>query len=132
MGTPMHRVCLLVTLLCSLAVPVRSGELTDVVFVANAEDGTVSVISVDGFDVLRTIDVIPDGEAPSPLDDPVHAVTNPVVVAAAGVNLAQDLDVSPDGRTLYVSRGHRGDVAAFDIATADMLWKTAIGGVRSD
>ena len=25
---------------------------------------------------------------------------------------AQDQDVSPDGRTLYVSRGHRGDVAA--------------------
>jgi DNA-binding beta-propeller fold protein YncE len=32
-------------------------------------------------------------------------------------NYAQDTDVSPDGRTLYVSRGYLGDVAAFDIAS---------------
>jgi DNA-binding beta-propeller fold protein YncE len=42
------------------------------------------------------------------------------------------MDVSPNGRTLYVSRGHRGDVAAFNIRTGRLRWKVAIPGFRSD
>ena len=38
-------------------------------------------------------------------------------MAARTPNFAQDTDISPDGRTLYVSRGYLGDVAAFDIAS---------------
>jgi YVTN family beta-propeller protein len=104
----------------------------EVVFVANAEDGTVSVLDARTFRVIKTLDVIPDGEQPSPDEDPVHFLSEPLVVAAAGVNLAQDLDVSPDGRSLYVSRGHRGDVAAFDIASGEMRWRAAVGGFRAD
>jgi YVTN family beta-propeller protein len=40
--------------------------------------------------------------------------------------------VSPDGRVLYVSRGHRGDVAAFEIASGRLLWKVPVGGFRAD
>lgn len=106
----------------------------DVVFVANAEGGTVSIVDARTFRVVRELDVLPDGEeATLGEDDPVQALGGQrLVEAAGGDNFAQDQDVSPDGRTLYVSRGHRGDVAAFDIATGDLLWKTPISGVRAD
>jgi YVTN family beta-propeller protein len=54
------------------------------------------------------------------------------MTALGGTNLAQDQDLSPDGRTLYVSRGHRGDVAAFDLATGALRWKVAVPGLRAD
>jgi DNA-binding beta-propeller fold protein YncE len=106
----------------------------DVVFVANAEEGTVSILDARAFGVLAEIDVLPDGpDAQVGEDDPVQAVVGQrVAEAVGGDNWVQDQDVSPDGRTLYVSRGHRGDVAAFDIATGAMRWKTSITGVRAD
>ncbi|MDX1510489.1 MAG: beta-propeller fold lactonase family protein, partial [Nitriliruptorales bacterium] len=105
----------------------------DVVFVANAEDGTVSVIETDTLTVIRTYDVIPDGPEASFEEDPEQALIGQrAAEEAGGVNVAQDLDLSPDGMTLYVSRGHRGDVAAFDLNSGDMLWRTSIAGVRAD
>jgi YVTN family beta-propeller protein len=111
-----------------------SGATRPVVFVANAEGGTVSLLDGRTFRVLKTLDVLPDGPAAAVgEDDPVQALAGQrVAEAAGGANYAQDQDLSPDGRTLYVSRGHRGDVAAFDLATDDLLWKTTISGVRAD
>lgn len=102
------------------------------VFVANAEDGTVSVIDAATFAVVRTLVVVPDGASASPQEDPFHTVSHPLVSGAAGENLAQDLDVSPDGRVLYVSRGHRGDVAAFDLVSGGLLWHAPVSGFRAD
>ena len=100
-----------------------------VVLVANAEGGTVSIVDASRLVVVKEIDIVPDGERASVgEDDPVQAVLGQrLVEAAGGTNLAQDQDLSPDGRTLYVSRGHRGDVAAFDIASGRMLWKVDVG-----
>jgi YVTN family beta-propeller protein len=108
--------------------------MRDVVFVANAEGGTVTIVDARTFDVVRELNVVPDGrDATLGEDDPVHALVGQrIVEAAGGENVAQDLDLSPDGRTLYVSRGHRGDVAAFELATGAMRWKTPISGVRAD
>lgn len=105
-----------------------------VVFVANAEGGTVSLLDARSFRVLKTLDVLPDGpDAQLGADAPSQALLGQrVVEAAGGTNYAQDQDLSPDGRTLYVSRGHRGDVAAFDLASGEMRWKTPISGVRAD
>jgi CubicO group peptidase (beta-lactamase class C family)/DNA-binding beta-propeller fold protein YncE len=105
----------------------------EVMLVANAEGGTVSIIDARRPRVLREIDILPDGAEPGLTDNPTQALLGQQVVeAAGGKNYAQDQDVSPDGRTLYVSRGHRGDVAAFDIRSGRLLWKVAIPGVRSD
>jgi DNA-binding beta-propeller fold protein YncE len=102
----------------------------EVVLVANAEGGTVSVVDARTFAVLREIDVLPDGPR---ADDPGQAaLRQPVIEVAGGKNYAQDLDLSPDGRTLYVSRGHRGDVAAFSLESGELDWKLAIPGFRSD
>ncbi|HEX2233366.1 MAG TPA: hypothetical protein VHG69_08380 [Thermoleophilaceae bacterium] len=104
-----------------------------VVVVANAEGGTVSFVEARRFRVLREIDVVPDGRETTFADDPAHALFGQrLVEAAGGENLAQDVDLSPDGRTLYVSRGHRGDVAAFDIASGALRWKLRIPGFRAD
>jgi DNA-binding beta-propeller fold protein YncE len=105
----------------------------EVMLVANAEGGTVSIVDARRLRVLREIDILPDGAEPGLTDNPTQALLGQQVVeAAGGENYAQDQDVSPDGRTLYVSRGHRGDVAAFDIRTGKLIWKVAIPGVRSD
>jgi len=89
----------------------------EIAFVANAEAGSVSLVDVAARKVVATID------------------TNPQKLRAdrpGTTNYAQDTDVSPDGRTLYVSRGYLGDVAAFDIATGKPLWRRSLNTVRAD
>ena len=121
-------------LAAATAAPAQSAGSRPVVFVANAEAGTISLVDATTFEVLKTLDVLPDGpDAQLGEDAPAQAlVGQQVVEAAGGTNWAQDQDLSPDGRTLYVSRGHRGDVAAFDLASGAMLWKVAISGLRAD
>src|SRR5918993_282653 len=52
--------------------------------------------------------------------------------AVGSPNYAQDTDVSPDGRTLYVSRGYLGDVAAFDVASGKQVWRRSLNTTRAD
>jgi YVTN family beta-propeller protein len=109
-----------------LAVPAAARP---VLFVGNVDDGTVTVVDTHALKVIGTINVIPDGSTPR---DPVQSLVYPLLVQAKGKNYVQGLAVSPDGRTLYVSRGFLGDVAAFDIATGRLLWRFQIDGVRAD
>lgn len=53
---------------------------------------------------------------------------------AAGDRFVDDLMVSPDGRTLYVSRSNLGDVVAFDLTDPDheMLWRFRTAGLGAD
>lgn len=109
-----------------------------VVFVANSQSGTVSVVDARTLTVNRTIDVLPHGEVsltdPSLDRDPVQAANALLVNTLAGDNYAQDLDVSPDGTTLYVSRAHLKAVAAFDLTEpgTPMVWQTQVDGFRAD
>ena len=113
--------------------PEGSDGAREVVLVANAEGGTVSLVDPRRLRVLREIDVLPDGAEPGLLDNPTQALLGQrVVEAAGGKNYAQDQDVSPNGRILYVSRGHRGDVAAFNIRSGRLRWKVPIPGFRAD
>ena len=92
-------------------------ELAEIAFVANAEAGTVALVDVASRSILGVIDA-----------NPAHAERK----GPGATNYAQDTDVSPDGRTLYVSRGYLGDVAAFDIATAQMVWQRSLNTGRAD
>jgi DNA-binding beta-propeller fold protein YncE len=100
-----------------------------VVIVGNLRDGTVTVVDQHALKVLGTINVTPDGKTPQ---DPAQAAVYPVLVQSKGVNYVQGLALSPDGRTLYVSRGYLGDVAAFDLASRRLLWRLQISGLRAD
>jgi DNA-binding beta-propeller fold protein YncE len=88
----------------------------EIAFVANAEEGTVSLVDLATRSELGRLDINP-------------ARTKETQAAP---NYAQDSEVSPDGRTLYVSRGYLGDVAAFDIASRKLKWRTTTDPLRSD
>jgi DNA-binding beta-propeller fold protein YncE len=91
--------------------------MQEIAFIANAEAATVSLLDVATQKIVATIDTNPDK----------------MVVERPGTpNYAQDTDISPDGKTLYVSRGYMKDVAAFDIATGSQLWVTPVDAVRAD
>ena len=102
-----------------------------VLAVANSYDGTVDLIDARTFRRLgRPLNVIPDGATPR---DPRQAAVYPLVLARQGeVNYTQEIGFSPDGRTLYVSRGYLGDVAAFSLATHRLLWRLEVPALRAD
>jgi DNA-binding beta-propeller fold protein YncE len=103
-------------LLAAVGVPATPGSV-EIAFVANAEAGTVGLVDIAARAVVGVIDVNPARETKR---------------GPGKLNYAQDTDVSPDGRTLYVSRCYLGDIAAFDIATRRLLWKCALQTGRAD
>ena len=95
----------------------RGPDAVEIAFVANSQAGTVALVDVAARAVVSSIDI------------------NPARVKSQGPgspNYAQDTDISPDGRTLYASRGYVGDVAAFDIATGRMSWARPLNTGRAD
>jgi len=108
------------------------GATREIAFIANSVGGTVSLLDVDARTVVGEINVLPDGKKVSLFRDWEQATGGQASGEARGINYAQDTDVSPDGKVLYVSRGYIGDVAAFDIASGFLLWRVPIGGNRAD
>ncbi len=89
----------------------------EIAFVSNGEDGTVSLLDVAARKVVGVLDINPQRAKGD------HTGAD---------NFAQDTEVSPDGRTIYVSRGYLADVAAFDISTGRMLWSAPLHTGRAD
>lgn len=102
-----------------------------VLAVGNSYDGTVDFIDARTLRRLGSpLNVIPDGATPR---DPTQASLYQRIIAARGeYNYAQEVEFSPDARTLYVSRGYFGDVAAFSIATRRLLWRVQLPSLRAD
>jgi DNA-binding beta-propeller fold protein YncE len=102
-----------------------------VLLVANSYDGTVDLLDARTFRLLgKPLDVIPEG--PTPVD-PVQRQIYPGLIQNRGeVNLAQEVAASPDGRTIYVSRGYLGDVAAFALGTHKERWRAQLPALRAD
>ena len=118
-----HRVeaAILLAAICSQLVLVteaqRAPASIEVAFVANAEGAEVAMVDVVARSIIGTIAVnFAEVESEGP----------------GAPNYAQDTDVSPDGQTLYVSRGYLGDVAAFDIASGRPLWTRPLNTMRAD
>jgi DNA-binding beta-propeller fold protein YncE len=103
----------------------------DVLLVGNSGDGTVDLFDAMTFRRLGTVNVIPDGATPR---DPLQALAYPTLTSKVGINYVQDIALSPDGKTLYVSRGYLGDVAAFDLTSPlhPLLWRVQIHSLRAD
>ena len=89
----------------------------EIALVANGESGTVTLVDLATLTVVGTVEV-----------NPARTVRR----GPGRPNYAQDTDVSPDGRTLYVSRGYLGDVAAFDLTTGRLLWTRSLETLRAD
>jgi DNA-binding beta-propeller fold protein YncE len=107
--------------------------LHDVVLVGNSAAGTVTFLDGRTFANLGSIDVVPD------LQQRLHEMT-PIEAAAyaevrreeGGDRFVDDVYTSPDGRTLYVSRGNLDDAVAVDIATGRQLWRFKTAGFKAD
>ncbi|MEM8697189.1 MAG: PQQ-binding-like beta-propeller repeat protein [Pseudomonadota bacterium] len=105
----------------------------EIAFVANAVGGTISLVDLDARRVIGELDIVPDGRRVSVFRDFTQGLIGQrLIERGGGLNYAQDTDLSPDGRTLYVARGHIGDVAAFDLASGRLRWRTRVAGVRAD
>ena len=102
--------------LSASAAPTES-DSTEIAFVANAEAGTVALVDIASRSIVGGLDINPSRtEQKGP----------------GATNYAQDTDVSPDGRTIYISRGYLGDVVAFEISTGKWLWQRSLNTGRAD
>jgi len=112
-----------------------SAATRDVVAVGNAFAGTVSFLDANTYTNLGSINVVPDLSSRK-----LTLLLNPITFAGyqvvkqqkGGENYVDDVALSPDGKTLYVSRGILEDVAAFNLVTKKMIWRTNIGGFEAD
>jgi YVTN family beta-propeller protein len=127
---------ILVALLCALAgvaLPASAGAQTparDVLFVGNSNDGTIDLFDAHTLTRIGGFSAIPDGNIPQ---DPLQAALYEPLTSKVGINYVQDLALSPDRKTLYVSRGYLGDVAAFDLSQGGkLLWRVQTHSLRAD
>jgi YVTN family beta-propeller protein len=108
-------------------------DLRDVVVVGNSVSGTVSFLDGHTFANLGSFNVIPDLAQRLAEMDPVRRAAYAIVrQQEGGDRFADDVYLSPDGRTLYVSRGNLADVAAFDLASRTMRWRHQVAGFKAD
>lgn len=129
--------CAVLALVAALAAPAapraEAARLRDVMAVGNGQGGTVSFIDTATYENLGSIDVVPDLQERLDAMTPVERIGYEAVNAAQGYRkLVDDMAVSPDGTTLYVSRGVLSDAVAFDIASRRMLWRHKIEGFKAD
>ena len=102
-----------------------------VLAVGNSYDGTVNFIDARRLRRMGPpLNVIPDG--PTPQDPKQTALYNLIISSRGEHNFAQEVDFSPNGKILYVSRGYLGDIAAFSVARRTMLWRLQMPSLRAD
>jgi DNA-binding beta-propeller fold protein YncE len=106
--------------------------LREVLLVGNAYGGTVSFIDERTFEVLGTLDVIPDLQQRLDEMNLIERAAYEVVRSQNGDKLVDDMAVSPDGRTMYVSRSNLPDVVAVDLVTHQQVWRFKLEGYHAD
>jgi YVTN family beta-propeller protein len=112
----MHSYCRIsafVAVLLTIAPAGSAVAASELLYVANNHDGTVSVIAVPEFEIVTRIDVLPD-----------QALSD-----KGGNTYADDVVVSSDGSRMYVSRGGMRDVVAFGLPDGDLLWRVGTDGL---
>ncbi|HEU5331978.1 MAG TPA: YncE family protein [Actinocrinis sp.] len=117
-----------------------SGSLHDVLLIGNAVSGTVSFLDGHTFQSLGSFNIVPDLQERLASFTPAqwinyglaNADEATVDPAVGGTRYVDDVTVSPDGRTIYVSRANLDDVAAFDLATHAELWHSQVDGIHAD
>lgn len=116
--------------------PVTEGTRS-VMFVGDNHDGTITLVDATSFEVLRTIDNIPDRD-----ERMAEIAADPValgfflgiraLVGQGNDQFTDDVFTSHDGTELYVSRPSFADVVAISLETEEILWRYPMDGFRSD
>jgi YVTN family beta-propeller protein len=113
--------------------PAQASAPRDVLLVGNSASGTVSFLDGRTFQNLGSFNVIPDLQQRLDAMNLVEKAAYEVVKnQEGGDRFADDVFVSPDGGTLYVSRGNLDDAVAFDLKTKKMLWRFKVDGFKAD
>jgi YVTN family beta-propeller protein len=107
-----------------------------VLLVGNNWDGTADILDVPSYERIRRVNVVPDlaerqAENLTPTRAPIALFVR-TQVGEGHDQMVDDLYVSKDGRTLFVSRPSFNDVVAIDLATGAIRWRTVLTGVRAD
>jgi len=112
---------------------VTANALRDVLLVGNSVQGTVSFLDGHTFKNLGSVNIIPDLQERLAGMNLVEATGyNVVKQQEGGDRFVDDVFVSPDGRTLYISRGNLDDAIAFDIASKTISWRFKLDGFKAD
>jgi YVTN family beta-propeller protein len=112
------------------------------VWVANAQDGTISVIDLAAKKVIATLNVdarganrlkfTPDGKqvlvTPGSALVVVDAATRTVVKRLTSVHGSGGIQIEPDGARAYVACGQDNFVAVVDLKTLEMVGKIPVRG----
>lgn len=119
--------------------------MRDVLLVGNGVAGTVSFVDACTFGSLGSVNVLPDRDEVMGLinSDPLRAISYPIIKSnqvlhhfepSGGDRFLDDVFVSPEGTTIYVSRSNLGDVAAFDLSKPGQprIWRTFVDGLKAD
>src|SRR6187397_340978 len=124
---------LLGPLFASLTSPAADAkrDTRPILAIGSSYDGTVNFIDARRLRRMGPpLNVIPDGPTPQ---DPKQAALYDLIISSRGEhNFAQEVDFSPNGKILYVSRGYLGDIAAFSVARKTMLWRLQLPSLRAD
>jgi YVTN family beta-propeller protein len=119
-----------------LSVPVssaRAAVLRDVLLVGNSQSGSVSFIDGRTYQNLGSFNVIPDLQQRLAEMDPIQrAGYETVKQIEGGDRFVDDVQLSLNGETLYVSRGNLDDASAFDLVSGRQLWHTRLDGFHAD
>ena len=124
----------------TMQAPARADATRSVLLVGNAVAGTVSFIDTATLTNIGSFSVIPDLQQVFASWTPVqwanygiaNADESTVDPAVGGTRYVDDFAVSPDGSTIYVSRGNLDDVAAFNLVTHQELWIAPVDGIHAD
>ncbi|MCP3801410.1 serine/threonine protein kinase [Allokutzneria sp. A3M-2-11 16] len=115
------------------AAPAKAEALRDVVIIGNSAGGTASFLDGRTFTNLGSVNLIPDLkerlDAMNPIERAIYEI---VKQQAGGDKFVDDAHLSPDGRTLYASRGNLGDVIAYDLAGRRIAWRVKLDGHKAD
>jgi DNA-binding beta-propeller fold protein YncE len=117
-----------------------SAPLHDVLLIGNAVSGTVSFIDGGTFQNLGSFNIVPDLQqrlsSMTPAEWAAYQLANATEAqadpAVGGTRYVDDMTISPDGTTMYVSRANLDDLVAFNLISGQMLWRTYLGGVHAD
>lgn len=109
----------------------------EVMFVGNNWAGTASIVDAHTYQVLKTINIIPDKEQRlrEIYADPARLAYYLAIRQQIGEGHDQyvdDMFSTPDGTLVAVSRPSFADVVGIDLATDKIVWRTPMDGYRSD
>lgn len=119
----------------TLGLPAHAQTLQNVLLVGNSQAGTVSFIADGSFANLGSVNVIPDLQQRLWEMDPFTRALYEITKAQKGGDrFVDDFAVSPDGKTMYVSRSNLVDVIAVDLSSPlhPILWRYKLPGVNAD